>query len=181
MTRIPVSELHDTMFALDSFFSTSEIDELTSQLREPASTQQKLETLESFLLDRIDIPSIDPRLPYAIATLKRQQHHRIDELSEQLCLSSRGLRKLFRKHVGIGPAHYKKIAGFNRAASSMLTRPGLPLTQISPECGYFDQVHFIKDFREFGGISPPDFLQLRAKGSDFYNCILKNIDSLKSP
>ena len=51
VTRIPVSELHDTMFALDSFFSKSEFDELTSQLREPASAQQKFETLESFLLD----------------------------------------------------------------------------------------------------------------------------------
>ncbi len=175
---IPVSELHDTLFSLDSFFKASEIDEITSRLREPTSIEEKFEALESFLLQRIGVLDIDPRLPYAIAALKLQQHYRIDELSEALCLSSRGLLKLFKKHVGISPAYYKKIARFNQAASSMLNRPGLPLTQIASECGYYDQAHFIKDFREFGGISPSGFLQLRAKSSDFYNYILKDIDSL---
>ena len=175
---IPVSELHDTLFALDSFFKASEVDEITSRLREPTSIEEKFETLETFLLQRIKIPDIDPRLPYAIAALKLQQHYRIDDLSEALCLSSRGLLKLFKKHVGISPAYYKKIARFNQAASLVLNRPEIPLTQIAFECGYYDQAHFIKDFREFGGISPSDFLQLRAKSSDFYNYILKDIDSL---
>lgn len=175
---IPVSELHDTLFALDSFFKASEIGEIASQLREPTSIEEKFGALESFLLQRIKIPDIDPRLPYAIAALKLRQHYRVDELSEALCLSSRGLLKLFKKYVGISPAHYKKIARFNQAASSILNRPELPLTQIALECGYYDQAHFIKDFREFGGISPSDFLRIRAKGSDFYNYILKDTDSL---
>lgn len=178
---IPVSELHDTLFSLDSFFKPSEIDEIVSRLRESTSIEEKFRTLEAFLLRRTEIPDIDPRLPYAIAALKFQRHFRIDELSETLCLSSRGLLKLFKKHVGISPAHYKKIARFNQAASAILNRPESPLTQIAIECGYYDQAHFIKDFRECGGISPSEFLQLRAKGSDFYNHILKDIDSLTSP
>ena len=175
---MPLTGLHDTLFALDSFFRASEIDRITSRLREASSVAAKFMTLESFLLKRIDLPDIDPRLPYAIAALKLQQPCSIDALSEALCLSSGGLLKLFKKHVGISPARYKRIARFNQAASSILNHPGLSLTQIASECGYYDQAHFIKDFREFGGISPSDFVQLQARSSDFYNYILKDVDSL---
>ena len=179
LKSIPVYELHNSLSPLDLFFKPSEIDSITNQLREPGSIAQKFECLELFLAQRIEIQNFDKRLPYAIASLKSQKHIRIDELSEAVCLSSRALLKLFNKYVGMSPAYYKKIARFNLAANLILNHPNTSLTSIALACGYYDQAHFIKDFRQFGGISPSDFLQFSAKSSDFYNYILKDIRSLE--
>jgi AraC-like DNA-binding protein len=81
------------------------------------------------------------------------------------------------RHVRFSPIYFKKIARFNYAANLILSRPETPLTGIGYECGYYDQAHFIKDFKEFGGITPSQFLHLQAKSSDFYNFTLKDIDS----
>ena len=78
----------------------------------------------------------------------------------------------------MSPAYYRKIIRFNKAAQLLSSDSNSSLTEISYACGYFDQAHFIKDFREFGGISPSEFLRFKSKSSDFYNYIISELDTL---
>ena len=82
----------------------------------------------------------------------------------------------------MSPVYYRKIIRFNKAAQLLLNDSENSLTEISYTCGYFDQAHFIKDFKEFGGISPSEFLRYKTNGSDFYNYRISEpptLDSIK--
>ncbi|MEM1336133.1 MAG: helix-turn-helix domain-containing protein [Bacteroidota bacterium] len=176
---IPVKELHNSLVSLAVFFKPSEIERITSRLKESASIYEKFTLLETFLSQQMYSSTIDDRLPFAIASLKSLKIERVEALSEALCLSSRAVHKLFHKHVGLNPVQYKRICRFNQAAQLMLQDNPLNLTSIAMDCGYHDQSHFIRDFRKFSGISPSDFMRLKATSSDFYNFNLKDLGILQ--
>jgi len=131
-----------------------------------------------FISKKMGFPEVDPRLHYALQLLNSENSISIDTLSQSLCISNRGLQKLFKKHIGMSPAYYRKIIRFNKATQLLSSDSNSSLTEISYACGYFDQAHFIKDFREFGGISPSEFLRFKSKSSDFYNYIISELDTL---
>ncbi|MBO6830035.1 helix-turn-helix domain-containing protein [Allomuricauda sp.] len=176
--KIPAHELLDTLSHLDLIFSMSEIDRISMRLKESKSITDKFSVLEMFISKKVGIPEVDPRLPYALDLLSSGHSISIDALSESLCISNRGLQKLFKKHIGMSPSYYRKIIRFNKAVRLLSMNSESSLTQISYACGYFDQAHFIKDFREFGGLSPSEFLRYKANRSDFYNYRITKLDTL---
>ncbi len=178
LKKIPAFELLDTLSELDIIFPASEIKRVSNQLRECKSIGEKFSLLEIFISKKMGFPEVDPRLPYALQLLNSENSISIDTLSQSLCISNRGLQKLFKKHIGMSPAYYRKIIRFNKAAQLLSSDSNSSLTEISYACGYFDQAHFIKDFREFGGISPSEFLRFKSKSSDFYNYIISELDTL---
>lgn len=178
VNSIPAQELHDSLLDPNIIFSECDLKRIKSQLKEHTSIEQKFIALELFLAQRIKLTDIDSRLPFAITALKSKQYVNLDHLSKSLCISNRGLQKLFKKHIGMRPISFRRIARFNHAANFILNRPDLSLSSIAYECGYYDQAHFIKDFKKFGGIAPSKFSNLKAKCSDFYNYNLKDINTL---
>ena len=79
------------------------------------------------------------------------------------------MRNLFDNLVGISPKYYAKITRFNKAAQAMDRNPEAPLTHTALDHGYYDQAHFIKEFKEFSGITPSFYRKNKAGASDFYN------------
>ena len=76
---------------------------------------------------------------------------------ENFNLSERSLQRIFKDHVGISP---KKFADIMRLENSIdLFRQGKTLTDVCYESGYYDQPHFIKDFKRCSGMTPGDFLK----------------------
>ena len=65
----------------------------------------------------------------------------------------------FREHVGLPPKQLARIVRFHRAAK--MVQPGRMgcWTEIALKCGYYDQAHFNRDFREFAGATPGAYLQ----------------------
>jgi AraC-like DNA-binding protein len=78
-------------------------------------------------------------------------------LAERLGRSRRHLNARFREHVGLPPKAVARILRFRRAVE-LLQNPQTPsLAELAFECGYYDQAHLNRDFREFAGTSPGDF------------------------
>jgi len=178
LKKIPAHKLLDTLSELDLIFPTSVIERISCRLQEQKTIQKKFDVFESFLAKTVGFPEVDPRLPYALQLLNSEHSISIDMLSQSLCISNRGLQKLFKKHIGMSPAYYRKIIRFNKAVQLLINDFDNSLTQVSHASGYFDQAHFIKDFREFGGISPSEFLKLKSDSSDFYNYRVRELDTL---
>ena len=74
-------------------------------------------------------------------------------LCEKLKISDTTLFRLFRTHLGQNPQQFIKTVRFRNALPLVLDQTR-PLTQIGLEGDYYDQPHFIKDFRTFSGMSP---------------------------
>ncbi len=87
----------------------------------------------------------------------------IKEYSERSGFSTRTIHRWFSNNIGIPPKRLVRIARFHQALSGLHTNkePGFYY-----DCGYFDQAHFIKEFREFTGITPEEYFRIV---SDLYN------------
>lgn len=107
-------------------------------------------------------------LPSSLAGLNALPAATVHEIACGSCYSRRQLDRIFREGVGMSPKMYLRILRINRCVK--LLRPGALLTQIAQEAGYFDQSHFIRDFKAVCGVTPGIYLQ---NMSVFYNEPLK--------
>ena len=80
----------------------------------------------------------------------------INSVSSRYGISSRYLQKIFLSYSGLSPNLFTKIARFRKSVQ-LVADGDSSLTTIAYTCGYFDQSHFIKDFKFFTGSTPSLF------------------------
>jgi AraC-like DNA-binding protein len=133
----------------------SEINQVSDQLREAACYMEMKKIVERFLLKHVHrlkqaLP-IDQVLPLLI---RQGGLLKIEQLASSACLSTRQFERLFGQRIGLPPKHFSRLVRFSHAWILKQQRPHLPWIQIAYECGYFDQMHLIRDFHEFAGVNP---------------------------
>jgi AraC-like DNA-binding protein len=102
------------------------------------------------------------------AILKRNGHVAVDELIRKTGISGKHLDNLFEKYVGLGPKTISRIVQLNHFISYKSSQPAKTLTDCAYECGYYDQAHIIKSFRQFAGISPKNYFKNSSFINDFF-------------
>jgi AraC-like DNA-binding protein len=91
---------------------------------------------------------------------------RIERLAEEYSISASYLRKIFVKHTGIGPKEYLNRLR-NQQACRYLEFTDYPVKEIAKLCGYLEEFHFSKIFKQFSGISPSAYrLKQRSERGD---------------
>ncbi|MGC4054112.1 MAG: helix-turn-helix domain-containing protein [Paludibaculum sp.] len=85
------------------------------------------------------------------------QASRIGALAAQTGLSPKRFIERFKAAVGLSPKHYCRILRFQGALALAEQGRRVEWTRIALDCGYFDQAHFIHDFRSFAGITPTGY------------------------
>jgi len=131
------------------------------QLLEANTLAKRIELLEAFLLARLArfAPKFD-RLSMISSIMQelngKDFFENINSVASRYGLSSRYLQKLFISYSGLGPNLFSKISRFQKSLH-MVAQKQLSLTAIAHECGYYDQSHFIKDFKYFTGSVPSHF------------------------
>jgi AraC-like DNA-binding protein len=132
-----------------------EINELTDRLREADSFLKMKTIVEGFLFSRAH--RLKEMLPIDCvlrSLVKKRGLIRIDELASDACLSTRQFERVFRQRIGLPPKYFSRLVRFSHAWIMKERQPTLPWIQIAYECGYFDQMHLIRDFQEFAGANP---------------------------
>jgi AraC-like DNA-binding protein len=154
--RQPLHELFRESVSLDNFMLRSELLCLEDQLAEPSSDTQMVSAVEHFLLNRMTHTAPDKLVLAALALIhKNKGNIRIKELAAQLLTSQSPLEKRFRQAVGTSP---KKFAGIVRLKNAIRDYdPSGSLTGLAYEAGFYDQAHFIKEFKTFTGDTPEEF------------------------
>jgi len=61
--------------------------------------------------------------------------------------------------VGTTPKVFSRITRFLNICRHLEEHQNKTLTQLTQECGFYDQAHFIKEFKEFSGFTPKEFFQ----------------------
>jgi hypothetical protein len=74
-------------------------------------------------------------------------------------MSVRNFQRKFKEQVGISPKLYTKNFRFNESLKLKIMHPEQSWASVAYECGYFDQMHLIKDFKAFTGFTPFDFFK----------------------
>jgi AraC-like DNA-binding protein len=65
---------------------------------------------------------------------------------------------LIYQHTGLSPKSFNKISRF-QLSLRLIAKNEQPFTSIAYDCGYFDQSHFIRDFKSFTGLTPSAYLE----------------------
>lgn len=95
---------------------------------------------------------------------------KIDQLASHSCLSTRQFERVFQQRIGLPPKHFSRIVRFAQAWIMKEQHPGISWIKIAYECGYFDQMHLIRDFHEFAGVNPSAIeSELLASPVKFFN------------
>ena len=71
--------------------------------------------------------------------------------------------------VGANPKDYLRIVRFQKALHCLQMQPHGSLAQLAYECGYYDQPHFIKEFKQFSGYTPTEYRTVCEPHSDFFS------------
>jgi len=149
----PINELFGESVSLENFVSQSVLNQIEEQLSVVQSHQQRITIVEQFLIARIQPIQADKLVQSAIQHIQLAKGNiRISELAKQLYTSKSPLEKRFRKIVGASPKKFASLVRFNALLKDYTLDK--TLTELGYEAGYFDQAHFIHDFKVFTGETP---------------------------
>lgn len=144
-----------------SDLSGQAVKSLHIKLLETETLNKKIEFVEDFLLHRLSLT--EKRLnKIAIVgdimnELKQDDFFdNIENVASRYDITSRYLQKLFLQYTGLTPKLYSKINRFQKSLQ-LVTKQDLSLTSIAYDCGYFDQSHFIREFKSFTGFTPSGY------------------------
>jgi AraC-like DNA-binding protein len=129
---------------------------LTSALVEPvADSRVALQNLERHLLLRLAAArAADPIVAHAVARLLEPLSPSVDALSRETGFTRQHLTRLFRRHVGVGPKQFARVARLQRAMMQVQRDRGAHLADAAALVGYFDQAHMSRDFQDLAGVTP---------------------------
>lgn len=91
---------------------------------------------------------------------------KIEQIADQYFISQRQFERKFRELSGLAPKLFSRIVRFH-SACQQFGNSNKSLTSISYECGYYDQSHFIHDFKEFSGYHPKHYFSGKAEGTEW--------------
>jgi AraC-like DNA-binding protein len=89
----------------------------------------------------------------------------VKELAAYSNISQRQLERKFKDYVGFSPKLFSRIVRFQSSLKEY--KPKQPLTHIAYDCGYYDQSHFIHDFKQFSGYHPKQYFHGRPEGIEW--------------
>lgn len=90
----------------------------------------------------------------------------VEEVASTFCLSERQFARKFKEYSGFSPKLFSRITRFH-TATECYGSGDKSLAEIAYECGYYDQSHFIQDFKEFSGHLPGEFFAGNAEGTEW--------------
>src|SRR5262249_35778190 len=157
--RHPMDEFFNATVAMDGLLGRpTALNLVNEQLAEATQHAHRIQLIENFLIACATTTSPDPLVSAAVSWIEESQAiARIGELARRVGLSQSALERRFRRVVGASP---KKFASIVRLRHVLYLRSkGAGLTSIAHAAGYYDQSHFIKDFRRFSGLAPESFFR----------------------
>jgi len=132
----------------------SQIFEPLMNLRPGDVTEETLQSLDEYLVDLLVGAHHQSPVSEALATIHSSKGKTdMEELSAQLKMSSRSLERHFRKSVGLSPKFYSRIIRLNHVFE-MVQSGNRDWADIVYQSGFYDQAHFIRNFKEFIGEDP---------------------------
>jgi AraC-like DNA-binding protein len=152
----PANELFNQSISLDNIFDRDKIQETEEKIRLAQTQKQRILIVERFFLSQLKDIQSDKIIIEAVKLIYQSKGTiKITELNKKLFISQSPLEKRFRKLVGTTPKKFASIVRFNTVLNTM--NDSKSLTEICYENNFFDQAHFIKDFKQYTGDSPEKF------------------------
>jgi AraC-like DNA-binding protein len=160
---VPAGELHNTRVPLDALWGARAASVAERVMAAP-SVEAKFDTLESALLDAACALSRHRAVAFALGELSSPYRLcSVAEVTKAVGLSPRRFIERFRDEVGMTPKVFARVQRFQCVVERVRSMDEPDWADIAAACGYFDQAHFIHDFRAFSGFTPGAWFALKSE------------------
>ena len=167
-----------------------ELNHLKRNISAEPAVETCIRLIERFLMQRlVDANCNYQRTHHAIRQIINQPQIDVNTLAESACLGYRQFKRVFSNYVGMSPKEYYRVVRFQRALYLLQNHPGIEFVDlaytvsftVSPISSFPSRKAFtdLKDFKEFTGCSPTQYLSSRSLYSTFFSegCRLNVIKS----
>lgn len=155
-----VSILTDKKLPL-SILSNEEILNLENQIFNLEEETSRVELVETWL-EKILI-SPDPKIPFLNGIIDKIKEdrgiHSVDQIVKFTSMNIRSLQRLFREYVGVSPKWVIQRFRIQEVAERIEKEKTIHYAEMALDLGYYDQAHFIRDFKNTIGLSPEEYLK----------------------
>ncbi len=167
----PMNELADLVVDADLVFG-KRIRDLREQLLNTPSIHQMFSLIEKFLLqqsgDSLHANTASKCIEYVVSNIANQPNILgLQQLISQIGYSQKHFIDLFKKQVGVVPKQYLKIMRFQKAIQEIENNKSIQWSTIAAESGFYDQAHFIGDFKVFSGFTPGEYMKRKAASLNY--------------
>ncbi len=153
--RQPLHELFGESLSLEYFFSAQAIRDIRERLGAAVDDAERIGMVEDFLIGHLNGRAADLLVSKALEYIYRSKGTiRIRDLASILYTSQSPLEKRFRAVTGASP---KKLATIVRVRNMMEAVQGGDTRGMDYLEAYYDQAHFIKEFKKFTGMTPDEY------------------------
>jgi len=162
--RLPMNQFTDKIYTTEDVFGNS-VKDLHEQLRESATIQQMTRHANTFLLAFLNHHKKTGLLHDGITAVSREIYttanlRSVEQYAHKANMSVRNFERRFIEQAGVSAKLYTKLVRFNEVMKVKMMQPVKNWTSIAYECGYYDQMHLIKDFKQFTDFTPTEFFRL---------------------
>jgi AraC-like DNA-binding protein len=149
----PVSDLTDRVMGVGELFGV--------ELADPGSDDERMRAHQELIRARLTEPDDAALLVRAVVCdmLRAEPGTRVEAIARRHGVSSRTLQRLFATHVGVSPKWVLQRYRLHEAAERLAAGETRDWARVALDLGYFDQPHFIRDFRTFIGRSPSQYVR----------------------
>jgi AraC-like DNA-binding protein len=160
LLKVPMSELTDAAVSLDDI--SMRVFREFKDLEEPRAPLELFAALDRIMLSLEKRSGVEDHLLSAAVTALADASMDVATVANHTGLSARQFERRFRQAVGIPPKLFSRMQRF-QGVFPALESGNVGWADAAVRCGYYDQAHLIRDFREFAGKPPAALL---AEGTD---------------
>lgn len=163
----PMDELAGRTVDLDDLTGGPAWARLLDAVRAAPDWSERFAVVDRFLAERAAAgPAVAPQVTYAWRRLSTGEGSvRVGALAAEVGWSHKHLITQFHRQVGVPPRTVARVARFNTLLRRLDLAPApVGWGDLVATCGYYDQAHLDRDFRQFAGTTPTDFLTRRGAG-----------------
>lgn len=167
--KLPMPELANTGVSIEPEYGF-ELKDVVNQFQALELEEDLIFILEEYLTKKLERSPLGPNLSANLLPLI-QEHNgvlSVGQLEQMAGYSTRTLQRKFQAELGISPKSLLQIVRFNALLAQLKQGSIDSWSRIVYDYGYFDQAHFIKDFKRYTSKTPTNFLQSNTTLSDFF-------------
>lgn len=159
LVSFAVADITDRVIPLREAFGAPAADALEAEVRAQDAMPERIACVEAFLRERSAGPDARAAEVAGIVRLLLDEPSitRVDELARRCHVTPRTLQRLLHEYVGVNPKWVVRRYRLHSAAEQIADDPDVDLGRLAVELGYFDQAHFINEFKALVGRTPADY------------------------